>query len=891
MSARYLLALAVGITLARPLAAATFTVTNTNDGPLSAYQATDTGSLEYALINARNGDTINLQPGLGTITLTNPTPVISYGITINGNGNTINGNGQFRPFFVDAAGQNVSINNLSIVNGLGQGGAGGSGGINMSTGGVAGGGGGLGAGGALFVSGGTVTISGITFGNNSAIGGNGGNGLSNAGSAGGGGGGLGGAGGNAFGGGGGGLLGGGGTLDGGGGGIGVAGLSTFSGTLTAGTDTGGNGGSFVVDVGGGGGGGVVSANGSTGGAGGGGSSGGVYGGGGGSPNSPGITTSESSQMGSGGRFGGGGGSGAVPGGNGGDYGGGGGAILAGSGGFGGGGGGGRLGGAGGFGGGGGGGSQAVGGAGALAGNGANGGLGVGSAGGGGAALGGAVFVRAGATLTVADSSVSTVGTLQAGLGGTTDTPASNGQAAGSAYFLAGNTTFSASAGKSETIAGSIADITAEAGYASDPTAAGFAPATLTKTGGGTLTFSSVNIYGGATIISAGTLAVAIDGSLGAGSLTFGGGTALEYLTNSSTSRAFDLSAAATLQTAPTATLALSQTSVLGGFLNGNFTTLATTLNGVTDFTTDSITAFNNTSLQNFTNGGTLTLSLGNGVSNNTIWDRGVDTSSGTLNINHSTTLTATSLTSNGVININGGTLAAQNTLVLGGGSRTTLSGSFLLTPSMISVPAGSTIELNGGLLVNNGMISGTTDVNFGSLAEGAGTYGAVNVTNGGVFHPGNSPGNVTTGDATWGAGGKYQFDIDNATGSAGPNWSHWTVNGLLSITSGSTANSLFTIDVNSLNGSDSPGLVQNFDPFKDYIWEIASATGGVSGFNPDEIGIDRSGFENSTEGSFSVLSNGSTVSLVYTAVPEPSSILLAGLAACGLFSLRRRSAR
>jgi hypothetical protein len=900
-----------------PTWAAVFNVTNTNDDPVSAYNGTDTGSLEYALIYARNGDTITIAPGLGTITLTNTAPIIFYGITINGNGNTIDGNNQFRPFFVDAPGQNVSINNLNIVNGRALGGGGASG---TTDGGGGGSGGGLGAGGALFVSQGNVTISGVSLSSNSAIGGQGGNaGSDSIDLGGGGGGGLGGTGGGGHfvGNGGGGFSGSGSSSSGqsgsGGGGVGAAGLSVFSGPLPANIT-----GSAISGRGGG----VGAATSGAPGAGGGGNGNGnsVSGGGGGSPNSPGADGADMGG-GAGGRFGGGGGSFTGIPGNGGDYGGGGGAgnattAAGGSGGFGGGGGGGGLSsnaaGNGGFGGGGGGRSShgndssasslAGGSGGAFAGGGGtafvySGAGGPGSSGGGGgAALGGAVFVRAGANLTVADSSVASVGTLQGGPGGGNAigaaalSPGATGQSAGTAYFLAGNTTFSVSSGRNETIAGTIADITRDPTYAFEPTADGFAPAMLIKTGAGTLTLAAEYQCGGGILVSAGTLAVTNTGNLGVGTVTvknaalavasdsaFGpgdvvlNGATLLYTTTTSTNRSLDLSAASTLRTALGTTLTLDGTTVSGGFLRGSLVAAnGTTLNANTTFSSTILTAQSNTSLENFTNGGTL-----NATGTHVTWDGGTNTSSGVVNVASGATFGAVDLTSNGVINIaSSGTLTSQNTLVLGGGSRTTITGGGL------SVSGGSTVELNGGLLVNNGTITGTTNVNFGGLAQGAGVYGPVNVTTGGVFHPGNSPGNVTTGNTTWGAGGEYEFDINNASGAAGPNWSHWSVNGALSITSGSTANSKFIIDVNSLDATDAPGLAQNFNPLQNYTWEIASATGGVSSFDPSHFSIDASGFLNPTNGSFTLTSNGSTVELNYVAaVPEPAAGVLIGIGA------------
>ena len=83
-------------------------------------------------------------------------------------------------------------------------------------------------------------------------------------------------------------------------------------------------------------------------------------------------------------------------------------------------------------------------------------------------------------------------------------------------------------------------------------------------------------------------------------------------------------------------------------------------------------------------------------------------------------------------------------MVLGGGSRTTIN-----SGGAINLTGGTMIELNGGLLVNNGTISGTTDVNYGSLAKGSGVYGVVNVNQGGIYAPGNSPGISTAAAVTF----------------------------------------------------------------------------------------------------------------------------------------------
>ncbi len=435
----------------------------------------DTGDLRYCISQANmttGSNTIDFAlPANSTITL-NQVLMIYNNVTIDGStatNLTISGGGAVRPFFV--IGGTVSIDDVTVANGLAQGGAGGSG--------ITGGGGGAGMGGGLLVNSGTVTLTNVIFTNDQAVGGAGGNGGGAADTAGGGGG-AGGAGGsglggNQTGGSGGGFLGNGGGISagtissGGGGGGGLTGAGGAAATASTNAGSGGA-------IGGGGGG----ADGGTGGAGnsgggiggngrsagnggtpdlGNGQLGGASGGGGGSSGFPlssaGTAGAGGSAAGGFGGFGGGGGGGGGEvdsgGGNGGDYGGGGGGggqgAFAEFGGFGGGGGGayavGEVGGNGGFGGGGGGGrtSFATGG-GQFGGNGGN-----NSGGGGGAGLGGAIFVRAG-NLTLANDTF-TNDTTTGGSAGTGGTGATGGQGKGGALFInsgvtaiAANTTFS-----------------------------------------------------------------------------------------------------------------------------------------------------------------------------------------------------------------------------------------------------------------------------------------------------------------------------------------------------------------------------------------------------------------------------------------------------------------
>ena len=133
----------------------------------------------------------------------------------------------------------------------------------------------------------------------------------------------------------------------------------------------------------------------------------------------------------------------------------------------------------------------------------------------------------------------------------------------------------------------------------------------------------------------------------------------------------------------------------------------TSFNAVTTFNSTNILQDGTASLNNFTNGGTLT-------NNATLtFNGGINASTGVIIVND--LLNTLDVGNSGVVTVNNNGVINNSVgnLVNGGGSRTTIN-----TGGTINLLDGTTLDLNGALLVNNGTVNGTTNVNYGSLAKG-----------------------------------------------------------------------------------------------------------------------------------------------------------------------------
>lgn len=390
---------------------------------------------------------------------------------------------------------------------------------------------------------------------------------------------------------------------------------------------------------------------------------------------------------------------------------------------------------------------------------------------------------------------------------------------------------------------------------------------LTKSGTGLLALGGNNTCTNTTTISAGTLQ--LGGNQGLSSLT------------------------------PVKITAASATFAINGF-NVTVGSLASTAAGKVTLGSGSLTAGgDNLSTTNsavisgtgsFTKvgSGTMVLSGANTCTGATT------VGAGTLKISANSRLASASplVVSNGaVFNLNNfnqtiASLAGAGSVTLGSGKLTvgsagtaSFSGAISGTGALTKVGAGTQIlagansysgatTINVGNLQVTGSLPGSAvTISSGATLSGNGTVGSVAVNTGGTNAPGaGGAGTLSSGSQTWAGAGNFVWEINQAAGSQGsdPGWDWMNISGTLTINA--TAGSKFVIKVVSLNLSDAAGLTSNFDDTATYVWTIASASGGITGFNPAAFTIDTSAFQNPLgAGSFFLSQSGNNLNLVFTA--------------------------
>jgi fibronectin-binding autotransporter adhesin len=286
------------------------------------------------------------------------------------------------------------------------------------------------------------------------------------------------------------------------------------------------------------------------------------------------------------------------------------------------------------------------------------------------------------------------------------------------------------------------------------------------------------------------------------------------------------------------------------------------------------------------NGGILALTNGGALSSSSALDLAGTSADVTFNISgisgSGTTVGSLAGAANSTINLGSKALTVggnnNSTTFAGAASGTgggiTKTGTGTMTFSGTSTYTGATTVSGGRLVMDGTNTSSTVTVQSVASLGGAGSVGDLTIS--GLVAPGNSVGTLSAGNTVLDQNGAFQLELWDWAGAAGTGWDLLAVTG--SLTLSNTLADPFTINLVSMSTAETPGNSINWNANLNWTNNFITFDSLVGTFDSTAFSINDTAFSNAINGTFSVVTNGNALALLYTTdfVPSPGYIWNAG---------------